>query len=93
MKVGIMKNTLCINAAVFETIETARKFLADGVWTDADDVQELPEGFGIGDSFIDGAWVKAPEPEVEPILVDDDIITMEQFIQVVFGTQEDEVNV
>jgi hypothetical protein len=66
MNIGIIKDTLCIDAAVFETIETAQRFLADGVWTDADDVRELPEGYGIGDSFIDGAWVKAPEPEPGP---------------------------
>jgi len=62
MNIGIIKQTLCVDAAVFEDISTAQAFLERGVW-DADEVHELPPGFGIGDSYTGGEWVKAPVPE------------------------------
>jgi len=74
MNIAIIKQTLCINTAVFPALSMAQQFLDRGMW-DADDVQALPEGYGIGDSYIDGEWIKAPQPEqpeppepLEPIL-------------------------
>ena len=72
MDIAILKDDLCINTAVFDDINTAYDFLHGDVWPDADNVEELPDGFGIGDSFIDGVWEKAPQPEppeppVEPV--------------------------
>lgn len=38
------------------------------VWPGADMVLELPDGYGIGDSYdaATGEWTKAPAPEPEP---------------------------
>jgi hypothetical protein len=66
MTIAILSNTIVTNTAIFEDFETAQQFLADGVWEDADDVQEPPDGFGINDSYIDGEWIKVPEPEPAP---------------------------
>lgn len=68
MVVAILSNHTVINAAIFDNIETAQSFLASGVWPEADAVLELPEGYGIGDTY-DGEWHNQtfkPEPEPEP---------------------------
>ena len=62
MNIAVIKDGVCIDAAVFDDIATAQEFLAAGVW-DADGVVELPDGYGIGDSYSGGAWAKAPQPE------------------------------
>jgi len=66
MIIAIIKETVVVNTALFDDIETARDFLEMGALGGADDIQELPDGFGIGDSHIDGEWVKAPEPTDPP---------------------------
>jgi len=78
MDVGVLKTGLCVDAAVFNDLTAAQQFLAGGVWPEADDVQELPCGYGIGDSFTDGAWVKAEQPEMEigPELEPDNVSVM-----------------
>lgn len=65
MNIAIIKDNLCINIALFDSLETAQSFLTAGVY-DADAVVELPDGYGIGDSYDGSAWTKAPEPEPEP---------------------------
>lgn len=65
MNIAIIKDGTCINIALFDTLETAQSFLTAGVY-DADAVVELPDGYGIGDSYDGSAWAKAPEPEPEP---------------------------
>ena len=68
MVVAILSAQTVINAAIFDNIETAQSFLASGVWPEADAVLELPEGYGIGDTY-DGEWHNQtfkPEPEPEP---------------------------
>ena len=68
MTIAIISNHAVINAAIFDNIETAQSFLASGVWPEADAVLELPEGYGIGDTY-DGEWHNQtfkPEPEPEP---------------------------
>lgn len=68
MTIAILSNQTVINAAIFNDIETAESFLASGVWPEADTVLELPEGYGIGDTY-DGEWHNQtfkPEPEPDP---------------------------
>lgn len=69
MNVGIIKSGVCINTCLFADLQTAQAFLAAGVWPDADSVTELPNGYGIGDSYDGISWTKAPipEPPVTPI--------------------------
>lgn len=63
MNIAILKGGEVIDAAVFDDIEIAQEFLDASVWEDADAVAELPEGYGIGDSYADDEWEKAPQPE------------------------------
>ena len=65
MQIAILKDGAVIDAAVFDDFETAQAFLAAGVWPDADAVQALPEGFGIGDLFDGLAWTKQTTEEQE----------------------------
>ena len=66
MNIAIIKDGKCVNIALFDGLETAQSFLAAGVY-DADSVVELPDGYGIGDSYADGAWTKAPSEQPEPV--------------------------
>lgn len=65
MNVGIIKSGTVVNAAVFDSFDDAQAFFEAGVWPDAECVLELPEGYGIGDSYDaqTGEWTKAPAPE------------------------------
>lgn len=68
MTIAIISNQVVVNVAVFNDLETAQSFLESGVWPEADAVLELPEGYGIGDTY-DGEWHNQtfkPEPEPEP---------------------------
>ena len=65
MNIGIIKDGKCINAAVYGDIKTAQEHFALGVWPGASAVLELPDGYGIGDSYDGTAWTKAPAPEPE----------------------------
>ena len=89
MNIAIIANQTVINAAVFENIETAHTFLAAGVWPDADAVVELPDGYGIGDSYNGSAWVKAPEPEPEPELEPNPEPTSEERLDTLETTTDD----
>ncbi|MCL2079404.1 MAG: hypothetical protein FWH17_06110 [Oscillospiraceae bacterium] len=63
MNIAVLKETLCFNIIEAETMKTAKTLLKAGAFGDADDVEELPDGFGIGDRYIDGQWTKAlPSP-------------------------------
>lgn len=64
MNIAIIKDGTCINIALFDSLETAQSFLTAGAF-EADSVVELPNGYGIGDSYDGTTWTKAPEP-VEP---------------------------
>ena len=65
MNIAIIKDGKCVNIALFDSLATAQSFLAAGVY-DADAVVELPDGYGIGDSYDGEKWTKAPQPEPEP---------------------------
>ena len=56
MTVGVIKETVCVNIAVFSSLIDAQQMLQDGALGEADSVAELPEGFGIGDRCIYGTW-------------------------------------
>ncbi|MCL2562425.1 MAG: hypothetical protein FWE08_00085 [Oscillospiraceae bacterium] len=60
--VGVLANGVCMDVAVFCDMETARRFLEDGVWPEADGVAVLPEGYGIGDTFNGRTWQKQGMP-------------------------------
>ena len=67
MNIAIIKDGTCINIALFDRLETAQSFLTVGAF-EADSVVELPDGYGIGDSYDGTTWTKAPEPvEPEPV--------------------------
>lgn len=65
MDVGIIKGGTVVNAVLFDGFDDAEAFFEAGVWPDAECVVELPEGYGIGDSYDaqTGEWTKAPAPE------------------------------
>jgi len=70
MNIAVIKDSMCINVCVFNDLETAYNFLKANVWPGASEVLEVPDGYGIGDSYVDGEWTKAPseQPEiVEPV--------------------------
>lgn len=67
IEVGIIKDGICIDAAVFQGLETAENFLADGVWPEADAVVELPTGYGIGDLYDGEIWTVGDTLDDTPI--------------------------
>ena len=62
MNIAIIKDSTCINMALCNTLETAQSFLTAGMF-EADSVVELPDGYGIGDSYNGETWTKTPETE------------------------------
>ena len=68
MNIAIISSGKVTDACVFDDFSTAQDFLSMGVWPGAEMVLELPDGYGIGDSYdaATGEWTKAPEPEPEP---------------------------
>jgi len=58
IKIGVLKDGACVDAAVFRDLATAEDFLADGVWPGADGVVKLPDDFGIGDAFNGRSWTR-----------------------------------
>jgi len=66
MNIGIIKNTICIAAAVFDDLKTAKDFLTANVWPGADAVAELPGGYGIGDDYDGEKWRK-PEVDIDAL--------------------------
>lgn len=63
MRVGFIKDTKCFNTAVFDSAMVVQEFeerlKQDGV---VDTIVTLPEGFGIGDIYVDGVWTKQEIP-------------------------------
>lgn len=70
MDIAVIKNGICINVCVFSDLATARNFLAMNVWPGASEVVEVTGGYGIGDSYVNGEWTKAPSEDAdEPALM------------------------
>lgn len=80
MNIGIIKSTVVIDAALFDDMATAQQFLALGVWPGADVVAELPEGYGIGDSYDGENWIKAPTTQPEEPQTEEPTPTAEERI-------------
>lgn len=66
MTIAVIKDGKCIHMCVFDDMVIARNFLSAGVWPGASDVLEAADGYGIGDSYADGVWTKAPSEKPEP---------------------------
>jgi|GEM_PF-5968495 len=66
MDIAIIKNSICMDTAVFDDLKSARQFLGNNVWPEADTVTELPTGYGIGDSFDGETWRTVARPAAEP---------------------------
>jgi len=60
MNIATIKDDVCIGVYVFESLETARETAYTGLLGDMDDLLELPDGYGIGDSYLNGGWSKKP---------------------------------
>ena len=54
-----IENGICVNVIAFDDSATAADYELFGA-------VELPEGYGIGDSYDGEKWTKAPQPEPEP---------------------------
>lgn len=67
MNVAVIKDGKCIDMCVFDDIVIAQGFLTMDVWPGASEVLKAPDGYGIGDSYADGAWTKAPSERPEPV--------------------------
>ena len=78
--IAILSNGIIVNTALFDNdgYKIAKSFLEAGTWDflNADDVQVLPDGFGIGDSYINGEFLHKDIPDIkttgfaEPALLD-----------------------
>lgn len=70
MTIAVITNTICTDVCEFADLKTALSFFAANVWTNATEVVELPEGYGIGDTLTDGVWthktVVEPTTDAEP---------------------------
>lgn len=64
MTIAFIINNSCVNIAVFDIqdIHNIDKAFKEGF----DELVECPEGFGIGDNFIDGVWSKKKPTPTEP---------------------------
>lgn len=67
MNIAILKNSEVIDTAIFNDLATAREFLTQGIWPGADEVAELPAGFGVGDFYEDGEWQKKEPDPIDPV--------------------------
>lgn len=54
-----IENGVCVNIIVLDDSATAADYELFGA-------VELPEGYGIGDSYNGSEWTKAPQPEPTP---------------------------
>lgn len=63
MKIGILRDGVCIDVCVFDSLGVARDFLSQGVWKGANQVLSIPGGFGIGDKYSNGKWERLNFPE------------------------------
>lgn len=64
MNIAVVKEGTITNVIV-ASMEVAQQFIDEG-HLDGDTVVELQPGFGIGDTYVDGLFVKAPFTAVAP---------------------------
>ena len=62
---AILREGEVIDVAEFQDMNTAEKFLQEGVWPQADAVAILPEGFGLLDAYDKGEWSKRELEEAD----------------------------
>jgi len=65
MNIAVLKQERIIDCLVFDSLDTAQLFLQQGIFNNADDVKELPEGFGIGDKYINDQFKKSVKSDVD----------------------------
>lgn len=58
MDIALIRDGVCSNVAVFDTVEHAKEFFRDSY----DFIIECPEYRGIGHRYIDGCWYN-PQPQ------------------------------
>ena len=56
-ELAVIEDGVCTNVVVFPTLMMTQEFLVSGM-LQGDAVVELDEGFGIGDQYKNGTWVK-----------------------------------
>jgi RNA polymerase subunit RPABC4/transcription elongation factor Spt4 len=56
MKIALIKNSLCINVVIFESMEAANQMFGSSYF-----LIECPDGFGSKDYYIDGTWRRRTE--------------------------------
>ena len=72
MNIAIIKDNIVTNTCVFASLQQAQQFPFD---SNPDMIIELKSGYGIGDSYKDGEWIKhLPNPitDQETIKIDQD---------------------
>jgi len=62
MNYAFVKDNVCINIAVFDSYDDVVEIKP---FSDCDDIIPAEDGFGIGDKYENGVWIKA-EPIPEP---------------------------
>lgn len=67
MDIAAIKNNVVADVYVFDEMQTAEQFFRDGAFGDVDMVFALPEGYGIGDQYKDGEWIKNEPPAPDPV--------------------------
>ncbi|MDW5300763.1 MAG: hypothetical protein SA378_11615 [Sedimentibacter sp.] len=65
MTIAFIKNNICVNIVVFKDDTELNDFKVNYMTQSLiEDAIVLPEGFGIGDYYINGIWTKAPIVEI-----------------------------
>ena len=91
MTIAIIKNGICKDVAVFGSVEIAESFLQRGMW-DADSVVELPDGYGIGDSFDGEAWVKIElEADTETPITETESVSTQAQLNIMWSLLQDSI--
>lgn len=67
MNVGIIKEGVCINTALFGNMAAAQEFFSAGAFGGADGIAEVPDGYGIGDIYSGGIWERTLRPAAAPV--------------------------
>ena len=63
IRIAVMQDGVCKNIVLFKDLQAAKAFLEEGAWEDADDVQKIPDEYGIGDRKEGRTWVRVTSPD------------------------------